>query len=358
MHAASLGECKGLWALAQTLSDLPVSFVLTTNTTTGLDFLSRQIEAVEDPKRWRAVLAPFDHPSVVQRFVQHFQIKSLLLFEVELWPHFILTLHQQNKPVFWVSARMTPKARKRYGRFPETTRSLLGMLNWVQAQSEKEAAVLRKLGCKNVEVGSDLRGLHYLHSHTYEKTGMNSLNWNDRKGICFLSLHADELAAVLPAIQILCPQNPLFVFPRKMEELDRFKNRLIPLGFVLHSQNPNALLILVDAFGHVPEYLKRCHTTVIGGSFSPYGGHNLWEPLVAGTSMVIGPQHWNQNYLVHKLEKAGLLRISNKSLNAEILQKPETDPGHACREFMEREKQISVRRNAHRVARRAYRDER
>lgn len=337
MHAASLGECKGLWALAQALRDSSASFVLTTNTTTGLGFLSEQIKSREDPKRWSTVLAPLDHPHIVQRFLKHFQIKTLLLFEVELWPHLILTTRKNEIPVFWVSARLTPKARHRYAKFPGAMRNVLEALTWTQAQTGEEAKTLEGWGCRFVEVGGDLRGLHYLNASVPKK---GTRIWNERNGIGFLSLHAAELPYMLSAIESLSKDTPLFVFPRKMKERIHFQKTLEPLGFTLHSQHPKNGLLIVDSFGKVTEFLEHCHTAVIGGSFVPCGGHNLWEPLAVGTSMVIGPHHWNQDYLIRKMEERGLLHISTGPLSAEILRKPNVDPGGVCKEFIENEKTL------------------
>ena len=337
MHAASLGECKGLWALAQSLQDLPVSFVLTANTTAGLEFLSRQIKSSKKPHRWQATLAPFDHPRIVQRFLDYFQIKTLLLFEVELWPNFILNSRKNAIPVLWVSARLTPKARLRYVKFPGAMRFVLGALEWVQAQSEEEADVLRHWGCKSVEVGADLRGLHYPNTLA---PVTETQNWNQREGIAFLSLHGSEIPHLISALESEGKDSSIFVFPRKLEELTRFQNALEPLGFALHSIHPKSRLLIVDSFGKVGEFLKCCHTAVIGGSFAPRGGHNLWEPLTAGVAMIVGPRHWNQDYLVHKLVVSGLLKISNTPLNGETLRKLEIDPGSVCRDFIENEKTL------------------
>ncbi len=337
MHAASLGECKGLWALAHSLRDLPVSFVLTANTTAGLEFLSRQIESLEEKERCHALLAPCDHPGVVRKFLRHFQVRALILFEVELWPHFILTAKRENKPVLWVSARLTARAKKSHALFPRMTRTLLESLTWTQTQNGEEVDALRDWGCETVEAGADLRGLHYLNAFP-SKTGKR--DWKDRRGVAFLSLHASEISSVLPAIESRQDMHPIFIFPRKLEELPQFQKALEPVGFVPYSKNPQSHLLIVDAFGKIPEFLERCHTAVVGGSFAPYGGHNLWEPLLAGTAMIIGPYHSNQAYLASKLEASGLLRISPAIPTAESLQKPDLDPDPACRNCIENEKAL------------------
>jgi hypothetical protein len=95
--------------------------------------------------------------------------------------------------------------------------------------------------------------------------------------------------------------------------------------------------LIVDAFGKIPGILKSCHTAVVGGSFAPYGGHNLWEPLTAGVAMTIGPYYGNQAYLVARLKAANLLNVSKGVLSPESLQKPPASPGPSCRSFIDSE---------------------
>src|SRR5690606_22787434 len=145
----------------------------------------------------------------------------------------------------------------------------------------------------NVDVGADLRGLH----HLAEATAVTTVRpWRARAGLALVSIHARELPALLPILATDREEsapNPDPVFPRHLSELARFRAVLEPLGFVPHSRDPGAPRVLVDAFGLVADRLGRCRVAVIGGSFVPRGGHNLWEPLLAGAVIVTGP--WNDN---------------------------------------------------------------
>jgi 3-deoxy-D-manno-octulosonic-acid transferase len=307
LHAASLGECKGLWAIAQILrAGIPAEtrILLTTNTTTGLDFLRAQIAANPLPENVSARLAPLDHPRLVGSFLRANNVRALVLFEVELWPHWIFAARRESVPVFWISARLTARARRRYAGnalLAAALRRVLGGIKWVQAQTEEDAAALRGLGGRNVEVGGDLRGLYYLKDSA--RTAADEAEAL-RRGTAFVSIHAQELTALVPRITAVDTEQPILIFPRKMEELPRFVAALTPHGFMLHSHDPNAPRVIVDTFGRVSETLARVRTAVIGGSYLPddrIGGHNLWEPLLSGARVEIGPQHANQLYLARAL---------------------------------------------------------
>jgi 3-deoxy-D-manno-octulosonic-acid transferase len=304
LHAASLGECKGLWAFARTLSSLPCGFVLTANTVEARDFLRARAAEAEDPERWHARLAPPDHPRCVRRFLEAVGARGLVLFEVELWPNFIRESRRANLPVFWISARLTRRAGRRYGRLRSAWRVTLRDIAWTQAHGAREAEALRSSGCEPVEVGGDLRGLSYLDAAPREPGAREVAA---REGFAFVSFHADELDALKKLVANT--REPVYVLPRKPGEFARFASELAPLGFEPVSKNPRAARQIVDAFGRTGEILARVRGAVVGGSFSGHGGHNLWEPLAAGVPAAIGPRHESQEYLAARLDAQGLLRV-------------------------------------------------
>jgi 3-deoxy-D-manno-octulosonic-acid transferase len=340
LHAASLGECKGLWAFAQTLwaANPHMHLVFTTNTVTGLAFL-REALAIDPANREHgtARLAPLDHPRVAARLLRAFDVRALVLFEVELWPHWMLAARQQkggNVPVFWISARVTERARRRYAGnrfFAAALRRVLGGITWTQAQTESEADWLRACGAPRIETGGDLRGLYYLAA---AKSAHAHLPESSRHGVAFVSLHAEELPAIVPVLREARTDEPIHVFPRKLKELQAFRQALEPLGFTMRSEQSESTRQIVDSFGLVAKTLQTTRVAVIGGSFLPHdriGGHNLWEPLLTGAPIVIGSHHGNQLYLVRRLENAGLLRVArnfaelSEALNApvELMVAPE-----------------------------------
>jgi 3-deoxy-D-manno-octulosonic-acid transferase len=304
LHAASLGECKGLWAFARTLSSLPCGFVLTANTVEARDFLRARAAAAEDPARWHARLAPPDHPRSVRRFLEACGARGLVLFEVELWPNFIRESRRAGVPVFWISARLTRRAERRYGVLRSAWRGLLRDLAWTQAHGAREAEALKKSGCEPVEVGGDLRGLAYLDAAPRDPGPREVAA---RAGFAFVSFHADELGALKRLVANT--REPVYVLPRKPGEFARFASELAPLGFEPVSKNPGATRQIVDVFGRTREILARVRGAVVGGSFAGHGGHNLWEPLAAGVPAAIGPRHESQEYLAARLHAQGLLRV-------------------------------------------------
>ncbi len=360
LHAASLGECKGLWAFARRLRTAldarpnthGARILLTANTTVALAYLEHEITSMgrnTAPVSFAARLAPFDHPRLARAFLAAHNVRALVLFEVELWPHWIAAARRAGVPVAWISARLTPRARRRYAGNPVFAGALGRVLRdiaWIQTQTRDEEHALRRLGAPHVETGGDLRGLHALDhtpvpGHVPNHGGRTRPHGEAaRRGIAFVSFHARELPALVTALSAALPEtdafpsHPLVVIPRKLHEVPRFLRALAPYGFVLHSQRADATRVIVDAYGLVEKTLTRMRTAVLGGSFGPdtrIGGHNAWEPLLAGCRIVIGPHHHNQNALVERLESRQLIVIARNgdALRAEMARDVNTEATHA-----------------------------
>lgn len=324
MHAASLGECKGLRALAETFPDALLrdhALLLTCNTNAGLAEL-RAFAATRPGRVWTR-LAPLDHPRLARRFIERNGIRAAVLYELELWPHWIEAAWKAGVPVLWVSARFGARAQRRYAGGPlrrAGLRRVLERIAWTQAQTDEDAAILESLGCARCETGADLKGLRGLRE---ESLAGNMEESTARDGIVFVSFHEDELPALETAIRAVVardPAIPLWVFPRKAgdpDALEAFRRALAPHGFA-----PDATTrVLVEGFGRVEETLHRARIAVVGGSFADHGGHGLWEPLRARVHMVIGPWHAAQEFLARPLAARGLLRIARdaNALPGELL---------------------------------------
>jgi 3-deoxy-D-manno-octulosonic-acid transferase len=128
-----------------------------------------------------------------------------------------------------------------------------------------------------------------------------------QKGWGFLSLHARELSYVLPVLKKFPLETPLRIFPRHLKEIPEFLLALQGLGFTCHSQNPRANRLLVDALGEVERLLPGCSEVVLGGSWFPSLGHNLFEPLSVGARVHVGPFYEPHPVFSQRIAQMGFL---------------------------------------------------
>lgn len=329
MHCASLGEAKGLWALAQSLPpDLPL--LLTASTPSGIEWLEARCGGHPGGALRRAAPAPLDHPDVARRFLAATRARGLVLYESELWPHWIGACRGMELPVAMAAGRLGAAGLRTYRRFGNAPARLLSSFAWIQAQSAADADRFAALASAPVSVGFDFKAAHFLAPASRATESLPA-----RPGYAFVSLHLPELRRLLPAVASLSDRGDVLVFPRRPEEFPAFLALLAPLGFAPRSRDAKARRMVVDGFGHVAALLPLCHTAFVGGSLVPKGCHNLWEPLAAGLRIRFGAHHGAQEPLASALLAAGLARIATdpSDLAGEPLPGPDV-PG-ACAAFAE-----------------------
>jgi 3-deoxy-D-manno-octulosonic-acid transferase len=316
LHCASLGEAKGLWALARTLpSDAPL--LLTAATAEGTDYLARQCAAAGEERRAR--IAPLDHPGLIDAFLAHAGIRGLCLYEVELWPNALAACARHGLPVALIAGRLTPQALLRYRRFGGAAFRLLDRMAWIESQSEADSQRFSAATTAPILAGGDYKALAFLPAPV--------LRGNPRTGFAFVSLHLAELRRLLPILPALQAGNDLLVFPRRAGEMEAFAAALEPLGFARASGGSASRHLLVDGFGQVMARLPHCHTAFVGGSLIPSGCHNLWEPLAAGCRILFGPYYHHQKAVAESLLARGLAEVVADAPALASLAGPV--PGHA-----------------------------
>lgn len=311
LHCASLGEAKGLWALARALPrDAPL--LLTAATASGADYLKGQCASSGAARRAR--LAPFDHPGLIGAFLEGGGIRGLCLYEAELWPNALSACRRRGIPVALAAGRLTPEAARRYHRFGGAAFRLLDRMAWIDAQSEGDRARFAAATSAPAFAGGDYKALAFLAGPFASGPFVPGppVRAGSRPGFAFVSLHLAELRLLLPILSALQVANDIVVFPRRPEEFGGFAELLEPLGFARASRRPHARHLWVDGFGQVTARLPRCHTAFVGGSLIPRGCHNLWEPLAAGCRILFGPHYGHQRALAEALLAEGLAQVVEK----------------------------------------------
>jgi 3-deoxy-D-manno-octulosonic-acid transferase len=179
-------------------------------------------------------------------------------------------------------------------------------------------------------LGFDFKAAHYLRVQRGQE-GSEA----PRSRFAFVSLHHAELLLLLPGLSTLMARFDLTVFPRRMEEMDRFLAVLEPLGFRTHGRDPDAKHLLVDGMGLVGAMLPRCHSAFVGGSLVPLGCHNLWEPLMAGAKVYFGPSFHKQEGLAGLVLDRGIGEILPDPDRVGQLLPPPSGIPSACRRLAE-----------------------
>ena len=289
LHAVSVGEARASAALARALGEAhpECDVLITCMTAAGRDTL-KELHGESVQVAW----LPYDYPGAVRRFLEHFRPHLAILMETELWPNLLAACADFGVPVLLANARLSEKSAAGYRRVGLLARPALGALALACAQSEEDAARLRSLGARRVEVAGNLK----FDSAPDEAKRAAGKAWRERIGRPVLLLASTRdgeeklLLESLPAwdgrlLVVVVPRHP-----RRFEEVAavaqsrRSKQEIPGAGDRVH---------LGDTMGEMDFYYAAADVAVIGGSFQPLGGQNLIEACAAGVPVVLGPSMFN-----------------------------------------------------------------
>ncbi len=289
IHAVSVGEVRAAAPLVQRLRDaLPDHEILLTCMTAAGRATIRQVygESV------MTAYLPYDFPSTVRRFVEHFRPRFGVIMETELWPNLLAACAAHRIPMLLANARMSERSARGYARWAALTRPGLRSLAAVLAQSEADAQRLRDLGARNVEVAGNLK-----FDVAFDRPRFDAGRaWRAQLGrpvLLLASTREGEERLLLDALPDWDGKLLVVVVPRHPQRFDEVA------GLAQSRRSAGALpasaerVHLGDTMGEMFFYYAACDVAIVGGSFKPLGGQNLIEALACGAPAVTGPHMFN-----------------------------------------------------------------
>ena len=306
-HAVSLGEVIG----SQNVIKLFLKthdVVLTTTTPTGF----RKAQAIY--KDTLAInYAPWDLNIFINRFLDFHQPAALLIFETEIWPAMISQAKKVHIPIFLVNGRLSAQSFNAYSKVSWLVSSILGMIDFVFVQTPKHQERFMQLGVEKEKIA--IAG-----SVKFDAPGLNPTNLDLPKFVLGASTHEGEEEILLQAfkkIGVKCSRK-LFICPRHP---DRAKEVLtlamkMNLKTQLYSQlsQEDYEVCVIDSIGLLPDFYKGADLAFVGGSLVPRGGHNLIEPAVLGTPIIVGKHTFNfEEITANFINQDACLLVNNEN---------------------------------------------
>jgi 3-deoxy-D-manno-octulosonic-acid transferase len=294
VHGASVGESLAALPLHDALRARGLATLASATTVTGRAVLR------ERRRDLPAALAPLDHPWCTARALVRARPRALVLVETELWPSLTAAAERSGVPVVAVSARLSDRSFPRYRRLAFALRPTLRRLAAVGARSAEDAERFVALGVPagRVEVTGDLK---LEPPREAPRPGPELAAFlGDRPLFVAGSTHPGEEEAALAALAALEGAErgaALVLAPRHPVRFDAVERRVREAGRVLHRRSrlaPAARLgagevLLLDTLGELAGVYALARVSFVGGSLAPVGGHNVLEPVAAGSPVLFGP---------------------------------------------------------------------
>ena len=287
IHAVSVGEARAAEPLVRALGGaLPDHRILMTCTTAAGRETIKQLygESV------LVAYLPYDLPEGMQRFLEYYRPRLGILMETELWPNLLAQCSRHGLPVLLANARLSARSARGYRRWGALARPAVGALAAVCAQTAEDAARLRELGARLVEVTGNLK-FDVEPDAAQLAAGRVWRAQVARPVVLLASTREGEEDLLLAAAQ---PGRALIVVvPRHARRFDEVARWAQSRRTVQPLPGPADRVHLGDTMGEMAFYYAACDVAVIGGSFAPLGGQNLIEALAAGAPVIVGPHMYN-----------------------------------------------------------------
>jgi len=308
-HAASLGEIASIKPIIEKMIERKKNFFITTMTESGKKKAEREFK--ED-----VYLFPYDNPLLIKKLIE--KAKLVIFAESEFWPNTLTEIERKKKKLILVNGRISEKSFKKWKAFRGTFSLLLSAFDRFFVIDENGKKILKFFGVneEKISISGNLKflGLNKIIEPLFKKPfdltiTIASLRSKEFKGgVNFIEniLRDFKNLGFIIAVRHL---NTLLI----LESLLRSKK----IVFEKFSENKGKMekgskILILDTLGDLIKVFPISDAVVVGGTFAPYGGHNLLEPAQFGVPVFFGPFTENVKSMEEiLLKEKGGIRVKN-----------------------------------------------
>ncbi|QDG79147.1 3-deoxy-D-manno-octulosonic acid transferase [Labrenzia sp. PHM005] len=325
IHAASVGETMSILPLIQKLAGDGHSVLLTSVTVTAAELADKRL-----PDGCFHQFTPYDTPTCVSGFLDHWRPDLAMVVESEIWPCLFDEIHQRGIPFALLNARMSEGSCRNWMRAPRISKYIFGCLDLVLAQSSADQDRFNKLGCRQVETPGNLK--FDAAEPAADGAALKTLKTQiaDRPIWLAALTHPgeDEIALAAHArLRQTFPDLLLVLVPRHPARADEVAELIGARGHTLARRSKAEVLTLHtdvylgDTLGEMGLFYRLAPVTFLGGSFNDAGGHNPVEAVLLGSALITGPKVANARAVYKDLwdEKAGVQVMQPEKLTEAVI---------------------------------------
>ncbi len=297
VHAVSVGEVGVAHTLIRGLpAHLPL--LITTVTPTGQALAKRLFK-----DRAAVAYLPFDLGPIVERFLDHYSPRALVLVEGDLWPLLLSRVQARGLPIAVVNGRVSDRSFRRMTRLEPLLGPIFGPVDRFGMQSEADRKRLLDLGvpAERVVVSGNLK----FETPTQKaKPELAEAIRNLAAGRPILvvgstmSGEEEEILAAFRqigggkrALLVLAPRHPERW--NEVAALVQARGQSLTRRTDLTAASAATDILLLDSLGELAAIYEVGLGCFIGGTLVPTGGHNPLEAALHGVAISVGPSMEN-----------------------------------------------------------------
>lgn len=309
-HVCSLGEAKAIAPLLEQLKDKKIAISVITHT------------GYEAASKYAAQVRYLPYEIWLWFWIE--RPKTVVVLEAEFWYLLFRLARTRGGRVIALNARISDRSFPKYYRMRWFYRILLSQCDRIFCQSSEDMARFIALGARNVEVVGNIKLAQKIEvNQSYHKPSGTL--------IVAASTHEGEEEGILRGFIAYREHNPsskLLVVPRHPERFAKVGElilRTAPQCSYGRWSETKALekdITLIDAMGELNNLYAISDVAILGGAYSPIGGHNPLEPATFGCKIITGEHFFLQRELfkyVSHVQFTSLEGIQEALINAESL---------------------------------------
>jgi tRNA (guanine-N7-)-methyltransferase len=299
MHASSVGEMKVLCYLLDYLrkQDATIRVHVTAMTQAGFSTASKRLANKGDFVTFSYF--PFDALPAIRRSLERIKPATLVIAETEVWPNMISEAAKRNIPIILINGRMSEKAFRAYRFFRASMKKLLAKYDRFFFKTDLDAQRYRHFGVTTDK--STVAGDMKFDAPLLPRSEGRRREMRSRAGVGedhFLLVAGSTrpgeetiLADVFTAIHGKRQNFRMVIAPRHIDRLGDVKAVLVEKGlpFSVYGETPHAGdIVVIDRMGILNDLYSAADLAFVGGTLVNIGGHNILEPVWAGTPVLFG----------------------------------------------------------------------
>lgn len=311
VHCASVGEVSAAATLVRRFAAryAPRPIVISTTTPTGAMIARQRLGDVA-----RHFYLPIDWARAVRRRLRRLRPACLVVMETEIWPVLYRECAAASVPIVLVNGRLSMRSLHPGTWWRSLQGQTLARVRAVLARSQTDAETF-------IALGMDLARVRMLGNLKFsiEEPPVTPIDLG-RRYVLAASTREGEERAVLEQWRAARNRGLLLVAaPRHPQRLEEILDELAPLTTRIavrsrgQAADKDTEIYLADTLGELRGFIAGAEFVVMGGSFTPRGGHNVIEAAQLGKAVVYGP------HMENFLHEAELLRSHDAGIQLDSI---------------------------------------
>ena len=305
IHALSVGEVISAVPLVNRLASESThgEIVFTVSTAKGMAVARTKLNG-----NVRLLLTmPLDAWWAVRPMARFIRPSLFVLVETDIWPGLLDYLQRRNVKAVLVNGRVSPGTYRSYRKASFFVRRMLGSLDACLMQSDLDCERLFRIGVAPAKVRrvGNIKFDQEWHPMRPEerRARLAEISLAEAHVIWVAgSTHPGEETVIFRVFKKLLPAFPqlrLILAPRQVNRGSAIgrEARQMGLDAVLRTETPRPggdyHVLVLDTLGELGRFYGLGRICFVGGSLTPFGGHNLLEPAAFGCPVLFGPHTHN-----------------------------------------------------------------